>query len=332
MLDCVTRPKSPFIILTLLILLLSAGCDANNKKLVTFTPEEETIAVVNNKKISLATFNTRLQSFLERYRKFIISDDKRLAEIKEIVIQLLIDEELINQEAARKSIQVSDKEIQTVMTESVEPFQNLNQKELLKDKNFNLEEWKNQARFYLIERKLLEKEVLGKTPITKREITSYYQEHRQDFTVPQGFRVRNITLSTEEEARAILSQIKRGRSFRRLVREHSISPDKNVDGDLGYIERGVLPLEMETAIFRLGFSAHKSRLSDVIRSQDGYHIFKLIKYRRKSRMSLNQARPKIKQLLLDQRSHQSYIKWLNRLKDTATITIDQVMLAREEGF
>ena len=320
------------VIVVLLSSLFLISCEQNNRKQTSFTPEEETIAFVNNKKITLATFNTRLHGFLEKYRKFIISDDKRLAEIKEIVINMLIDEELIIQEAARKSIQVPESEILAILNGDPEPNEDVNLKELVKNYKLDEKEWKNQIRLFLLKRRLIEKEVLEKTPVTKREIESYYQRHRADFTVPQGYQVRNITLATEEEANAILSQIKRGRSFRRLVRQHSISPDKNVDGDLGFIEKGMLPLEMESAIFRLGFRENKSRVSEVIRSQDGFHIFELIKYRRKRRLSLNQARPKVKQILVEQKIHDSYQMWLNRLKDTATISIDRAMLAREEGF
>ena len=316
----------------LLCLLFISSCDQKSRKQAAFTPEEESIAFVNNKKISLATFNVRLHTFLEKYRKFIISDDKRLAEIKEIVINMLIDEELIIQEAARKGIQVPDEEILAVLNGSVDPAESANLDSLVKNYKLDEKDWKNAVRLFLLKRKLIEKEVLEKTPITKREITSYYQQHRAVFISPQGFRVSNITLATEEEANAILSQIKRGKSFTRLVRQHSISPDKSVDGDLGYIEQGMLPLEMESAIVRLGFRKGKKQVTEVIRSQDGYHIFKLIKYRRRRRLSLAQARPEIKKILIEQKIHDSYQTWLNRLKDSATISVDRVMLAREEGF
>ena len=314
------------------LMLFLNSCDQNNRNQTAFIPAEETIAFVNNKKITLATYNTRLLTFLEKYRKFIISDDKRLTEIKEIVINILIDEELIIQEAARKGIQVPEGEILTILNGAVEPNEGVNLDELVKNYKLDDNEWQNQIRLFLLKTKLIEKEVLEKTPVTKREIESYYQSHRADLTVPQAYQVRNITLATEEEANAILSQIKRGRSFRRLVRQHSISPDKNVDGDLGFIEKGTLPLEMESAIFRLGFRDNRSRVSEVIRSQDGFHIFQLIKYRRRNRLSLNQARPEIKRILVEQKIHDSYQSWLNRLKETATISIDRTMLAREEGF
>jgi parvulin-like peptidyl-prolyl isomerase len=314
------------------LLLFLHSCDQNNRNQTAFIPAEETIAFVNNKKITLATYNSRLHTFLEKYRKFIISDDKRLTEIKEIVINILIDEELIIQEAARKGIQVPEKEILAILNGAMEPNEGVNLNELVKNYKLDDKEWKNQIRLFLLKRKLIEKEVLEKTPVTKREIESYYQRHRADLTVPQGYQVRNITLATEEEANAILSQIKRGRSFRRLVRQHSISPDKNADGDLGFVEKGTLPLEMESAIFKLGFRNNKTRVSEVIRSQDGFHIFQLMKYRRRKRLNLNQARPEIKRILVEQKIHASYQSWLNRLKETATISIDRTMLAREEGF
>lgn len=321
-----------FFFFFLLNLLFLGGCDQNTKTQSAIISGEETIAVVNNKKISLAKFHTRLHSFLERYRQFILNDEQRLTEIREIVINQLIGEELVNQEASRKGIQVPEEEMETIIAESSLSDKEFKMDKFLNNNNLNETEWKNKLKQYLIRKKLIQKEVIDKIPITKREISSYYKTHRQKFGVPQAFKVRNITLSTEEEAKAIYSQILRGKNFTILVREHSISPDKIVDGDLGFIKEGELPEEMENAIFSLGFRKVKKQVSQIVYSQDGYHIFKLEKYQRRHRLSLDQARPLIKKILIEQKLNESYARWLDQLKKNATISIDRVTMASEEGF
>jgi parvulin-like peptidyl-prolyl isomerase len=309
-----------------------SGCESNSKKRTSIVPEEETIAIVNNKKISLAAFHAKLHSVLNRYRQLILTDEKQLSEIKEIVIEQLVDEELLNQEASRKGIRVSDEEMEPIVAESLTPYEGAGFDTQLKKINMTKTEWKERLRKQLLVRKLIEEEVIRKIPITKREIRSYYQKHQRELVIPEGFKIRNITLSSNEEASAIRSQIRRGKNFIKLIREHSISPDKARDGDLGYIERGDLPLEMERVIFKLGFRKFRSSLSQPIHSQDGYHIFRLEKYRRKRRLSLSAAKSRIKKILIEQKEDEYYARWLEKLKKNATISIDREMLNREEGF
>ncbi|MBU3916805.1 SurA N-terminal domain-containing protein, partial [bacterium] len=98
--------------MTVSMAFILSGCDKNSKNQTATISEEETIAVVNNKKISLAKFHSELHSFLKHYRQLILTDEKQLAEIKEIVINRLVDEELMSQEAARKGFQASDEEVE----------------------------------------------------------------------------------------------------------------------------------------------------------------------------------------------------------------------------
>jgi len=313
-------------------ILLITGCERSNEKSSSIIPEEETIVVVNNTKISLSQFRKQLNIFLKQYSQFITIDEKQLSEIKKIVLQRMIDEEIIHQEAARKGINVSDKELKQFIQKSMAPSKESDFSLYLKNSIMTKEGWEKSLKHHLIQKNLVQKEVVAKIPITKREINSYYQIHRSDFTVASAYRIRNITLPTLEEATAIRNQIIRGKNFRFLVRKHSISPDKAQDGNLGYVKRGDLPLEMENAIFQLGFRKNKSRVSEVVRSQNGFHIFKLEKYRRKHRRSLNQVKQEIKKILIKQKWDSAYQKWIKRLKSNATISVDETMLSREQGF
>lgn len=325
------HPKSLFLVLVLLTLILSS-CEPGNDRREAIIPEEETIAVINNKKITLAVFQTKLHGFLQYYSDLIQTDEEQLGEIKNIVMNQLIDEELINQEASRKGIQVSEEELDSIMAESMSSYSEVNLESHFKAAGMSEEEWKSSLRQYLVREKLIREEVIKKIPITKREISSYYQENGNQFVAPQALKVRNITLSTEEEATAIHSQLLRGKDFKELIRHHSISPDKIVDGDLGFITKGELPEEMENVVFGKKFNKFKPRYTEVVRSQDGFHVLKLEQYRRAKKISLNEARPRIKQILIEQKWDQYYTRWMEKLREDATISIDQDMLQKEEGF
>ena len=112
-----------FGIFSALLIFLITSCDSTQNEKSAIIPENETIAVVNNKKISLSKFQRRLQRFLLNYRPLLSANEERLNTIKEIVVHQLIEEELMLQEASRKGIRVSQEELETKEVEAITPFQ-----------------------------------------------------------------------------------------------------------------------------------------------------------------------------------------------------------------
>lgn len=316
-------------LLLLWALLLFAACESEEKTRVALVPEDETIAVVNNEKIHLATFQARFQAFLKRYQHLVPSGETNRQAIKEIVINQLINEELMLQEATRKGIQVSKEELETATEEALSPYPNANFERNLASVNLSKKEWKERLSLQILQNKLILQEVIQKIPVTKREINAYYKKNRRQLVWPRAVRARNLTLATQSEAEALHSLLKRGADIKDLIRRHSISPDRINDGDLGFVERGEMPPEIEAAIFSLNY---RNRLSGIVHSQDGYHIFYWLKSRRPQRMRLEEAKEDIKAILIAQRQGEAYEAWLKRLKESATISIDQKMLKTEEGF
>ena len=98
------------------------------------------------------------------------------------------------------------------------------------------------------------------TAITPEAVAAYYEEHAEDFyRIPRQF-VSNLYRAHrepggEEETRAFLLDLKRqieeGATFRDLVRAHSESESRHLDGRLGWLDRGTLTPDLEAAIFAL---------------------------------------------------------------------------------
>ncbi len=322
-----TKVKSSLVLLALL-LLLTGGCNQNGKNKKTIISDEEVIAVVNNKKISLKRFQSRLQNFLNHYNYLIQNRETHLSKIKTIVINRMVEEELVLQEAARAGLRVTQKELNASVEAALSPYPQAGFTKILAQKGTNKKDWVESLRINLLTLKILEHE-MEKIPVTKREISRYYKDNKKKLVTPKAIRVKNITLATESEAQTIRNEIIRKRKIDKLIQEYSISPDRDASGDMGYIEKDELPFELEQAIFKLSW---QNKISKVVHSQDGYHIFYWVKTRWRNKPSEKEASNQIKEAIRGEKQDQFYSNWIKLLKQKATIQIDQAMLKSEEGF
>ena len=71
-------------------------------------------------------------------------------------------------------------------------------------------------------------------------------------------------------AQEIKAKIANGESFANLAKQHSIDSSKKRGGDLGFFGRGMMVQEFEKAAFAL----EKGQVSDIIKTQFGYHVIK----------------------------------------------------------
>ncbi|MBU0702167.1 peptidylprolyl isomerase [bacterium] len=85
--------------------------------------------------------------------------------------------------------------------------------------------------------------------------------------------VRHILVKTEEEANALLKQIKEGANFAELAGKHSTCPSRTKGGDLGFFERGKMVKEFDEAAFNL---TKENSLSGAVKTQFGYHIIQFV--------------------------------------------------------
>ncbi len=90
--------------------------------------------------------------------------------------------------------------------------------------------------------------------------------------MPSKLHAKHILVKTEDEAKVILFDLKRGSVFEDVASEKSICPSKKDGGDLGWFGRGQMVKEFEVAAFLL----KPGELSKPVKSQFGWHIIKVI--------------------------------------------------------
>ncbi len=78
-------------------------------------------------------------------------------------------------------------------------------------------------------------------------------------------------VSSQDLAKRIQQDIKKGAKFEELAKKHSTCPSKSKGGDLGWFGEGKMVKEFETACKKLGVGS----LSDPVKTQFGWHLIKV---------------------------------------------------------
>ncbi len=83
----------------------------------------------------------------------------------------------------------------------------------------------------------------------------------------------HILVKKQSEALAIQERLRQGEKFGKLAKELSIDPGSaKKDGNLGYFGRGAMVKPFEEVAFKLQIG----EVSDLVKSEFGYHIIKRI--------------------------------------------------------
>jgi len=139
---------------------------------------------------------------------------------------------------------------------------------------------------------------------------------RIDAAKGDSVRVRHILVETEAEARFVLARLNRGERFQDLAKTLSKDPgSREQSGDLGFIGRGQLVPEFE----RVAFTLQPGQVSDVVKTQFGFHIIQMIERKTAQPSRLEQVREQIRRQLLSKKQEGDFTAWLKLVKAQATI-------------
>lgn len=258
---------------------------------------EPLAALVNGDAIPLAEFEQQVA----RYEASMVAarqdpetpvGQEALAQGRRWVLDLMIEQKLIEQQAAKEGIVIDDSDV----VATIESLRNEIGEEAFDDwltrEAMSLEEMQEQLRADMLATEMANR-VAQAVPT--------HAEH---------VHARHIVVGTEEEARQILSQLQAGGDFAALARTYSQDVStRDLGGDLGFFPPGVLTSsEVEAA----AFSLQPGQLSDVIESELGYHIVQVVERVDDQEISADNQR-----LLRDQ----AVREWLDELRTSADIQV-----------
>ena len=219
--------------------------------------------------------------------------------IRSRLLDFFIEEQLLVDQAQKMMVTVSETEVERAMGQPEGAVG------LLMDTGG----WKVGFRNNILVQKFINQFVLRDLVITEEELKLYYDSHPEEFTLPEKVRASQILAEDEEKAEKVL-QLLKSRSFEEVARAYSISPEAEKGGDMGYFEKGQLPLEFEKVIFGLKVREY----SPVVKSPYGFHVFKLVEKRGEGKLPFKEAVNLIKIKLMQTKGEELYKKYLSQLK------------------
>jgi len=152
--------------------------------------------------------------------------------------------------------------------------------------------------------------------VSEKEMREYFDKSNQ-FYKKEKVRALHIMVESEEEIREIQKEIRRKqKSFSDLAKEYSLGPEGIQGGDLGYFEAGQMPEEFDD-IFKLKIN----KVSDIIRTPYGFHLFKVVGKVQEKKMEFEESKSSIKNVLLKNLQDKAFQEWLLELKRNARIDI-----------
>jgi peptidyl-prolyl cis-trans isomerase D len=169
---------------------------------------------------------------------------------------------------------------------------------------------KRKIRFAAIENA----KVVAQVKVSAQDLQSYYQQRQDDYRVPDQVKARHILVATpapspggkvdekvvtaaRAKAESILKQVKAGGDFAKLAEKNSDDPGSaKKGGDLGWFQHGAMVPEFD----RAAFSMAKGQTSDLVQSSFGFHIIRVDDKQAAHLKSLDEVKPQIEPILMQQ--------------------------------
>ena len=294
--------------------------------------EPPVAAVVNGVPITMAAVDRAVDEKVPRISGHGTISAGRRTVLRAEVLEELIAEELMVQEAKRQGVQVSASAIDDEVAEVKKRFpDSARYAQALARNGMSEEGVRRGIERYLLTKAVFDREVMAKVEVTENTMRVYYDADPSRFVVPEQAQYRQMLIAVDPggspaewnaaQARAaeLAKQARAGTSFGDLAKAHSQhDASREQGGDMGWVHRGQLDHDEETAIFAL----KPGGISNPVRTLHGFAIYRLEAKKSQRALTYDEVN---KTRLADElrRAETDRVRsaWLADLRQRATVAI-----------
>ncbi len=264
------------------------------------------------------------------------------------LLRELIDEEIVQQRAAKLNLTATNEEVDAKLAEMKAPYTEEQFQERLKSSNHTLDDVKHDLRRSLTINKLLNKEINSKITVSDSDVSTYYNQHKAEFNLIEvqyhlaGIRVTSTPstqpgnlqgskAANDDEARkkiqALKNRLDSNEDFGSIAMNFSEWPETASNGgDMGFVSES--QLHADPQVYNAISKLKPGQITDVIVGLDantkkpaGYAIYKLLSREPAGQRELNDPRVQqaIRQQLRDGRSQLLKNAFFEMLRDQTKI-------------
>jgi peptidyl-prolyl cis-trans isomerase C len=152
---------------------------------------------------------------------------------------------------------------------------------------------------------------VGRGSLSDAELHKVYDDAVKQVPNEEEVHARHILVPTEDEAKAVLAELKNGADFATLAKEKSKDPGAADGGDLGYFTKDQMVPEFSEVAFKL----NKGQISDPVKTQFGWHIIKEEDKRVKPTPTFEQVKSQLENYV----AHRAQAALVEQLRSAANI-------------
>jgi foldase protein PrsA len=261
--------------------------------------------------------------------------EQQYTALKQEVLGFLISANWVLGEAGEQGVKVSDSEV-------TKQFNTIKSQQFPKEADFQkflantgqtVSDLLLRVKLNLLSSKIQQKitKKAGKKP-TQKEISAYYEQHKQQFGQPERRNLLIILTKTQAQAEKAKQEVKSGKGFASVAKKSSIDPvSKASGGTLNGVAKGQEEKALDEAIFK----AKPNVLSGPVKTPFGYYIFEVKKALPASQQTLAQVQSSIQQQLTAQNQQKAltaFVKDFRKKWTGRTECRSEYMVADCKGY
>src|SRR5271156_1079345 len=332
----------PVVLILAAMLLPVAGCERSHSA--------DVMATVNGHAIMKPELDKRYQAQLgdASQQQQGQPSQEQADSLRLNLLRELIDEEIVQQRAAKMNLTATNEEVDAKLAEMKAPYTEEQFEQRLKASNHTLDDVKHDLRRSLTINKLLNKEINSKVTVTDADVTSYYNQHKAEFNLletkyhlatiqvtsqpsPQPGNLQGSKATNDVEAKkkvqALKNRLDSGEDFGTIASNWSEQPQTAPNGgDMGFV--GESQLHTDPMVFTAVTKLKAGQITEILPLLDaqtkrpaGYAIYKLISRDPAGQRDVNDPRVQqaIRQQLRDVRSQLLKSAYLEMVHDQAKV-------------
>ena len=296
---------------------------------------EAIVAVVNDDVVLLSELRDRLQPYLPEIHALPSATEReaRLAQAEREMLQAMVDEQLITQQAHRSNVTVTTEEVDRAI-ENVIHANHMNREQFMQalaGQGMSYPQYAVDVRRQLLALKVLNARVRGRINITTEDVRDAYNQTVRQVRMTDSFEGAHIFLRVPADAgprevaaaraRAdqALARVRGGEPFADVARQMSDDSETKADG--GRLGRHVHG-QLEPALDDVFLGLEPGEVArEVVRTAQGYHVLELVSRDASEVQPFESVRDGLYQQLVEREMGRQQQLWIKELRRKAFLQI-----------
>jgi parvulin-like peptidyl-prolyl isomerase len=277
--------------------------------------EDNIAAIVNKDIITAKDLNdfisfTRMQYQTEYQGQEL---EAKLESMKKDLLEKLIDDRLIVQEARKNDIKIDPVRVKTRMNEIKRRYGSDSQfQESLIGQGLTLADIESKVQEQMIMHYFIEGNIKSHIVVKPAEVTEFYQQHIKEFAVSEERRFDTAVTEDEQAAETAFQRLKSAEPPEEVAKSGKV----NVNA-MSAIKNGQLKKEIEDIVFKTG--VHE--VSGPVKIEGKYYIFKVNAIIPPKQQTLPEVQDRIYEFLFEKKIQEKLSSLVDELKQKAYIKI-----------